>query len=127
MELKFIHENSRVVPKIILIWQTYFDPKSDNFNQTVYDNCFDYSLKVIDDILTGLQTNTKDQLQVLKFLLEAKSPAKFIEKTKEETNFYHLLKLMIPLTRLITCQNEEIRKLVQDLFEIISNIVSSVM
>lgn len=127
VELKFIHENSRVVPKIILIWQTYFDPKSDNFNQTVYDNCFDYSLKVIDDILTGLQTNTKDQLQVLKFLLEAKSPAKFIEKTKEETNFYHLLKLMIPLTRLITCQNEEIRKLVQDLFEIISNIVSSVM
>ena len=127
VELKFIQENSKVVPKIILIWKTYFDPQSEYFNQTVYDNCFDYVLEVVGDILIGPHDEQSNQLLVLNYLLESRSPTTIIEKSKKETNSYHLLKLMNPLTRLISSKNDEIRELVKKLFENISNVVSTMM
>lgn len=126
-ELKFIKENSKVVPKIILIWKTYFDPESDHFNQTVYENCFDFVLNVIDDTLTGPSADQNNQRFVLNYLLESRTPSIKIEKSDKEVTNYHLLKLMNPLTKLITCKNDEIRELVKKLFEIISSIVSSMM
>ena len=127
VELSFIRDNSKVVPKIILIWKTYFDPESDHFNQTVYDNCFDFVLEVIDNTLTGPSADENNQRFVLNFLLDSRTPSVKIEKSDKEVTNYHFLKLMTPLTKLITSKNGDIRELVKKLFEIISGIVSSMM
>lgn len=126
LQLSFIHANREIIPIILLIWTTYFDPNSERFNQKVLDNCFTEILDVISVLLGDSNVSVDDLLQILKYLEKSLTPENAIGNSRQ-TQQSHLLRLMTPLTKLIASPNEEIRKTVQDIFEIITNIVSSML
>ncbi|OHS94744.1 hypothetical protein TRFO_10902 [Tritrichomonas foetus] len=119
-QIEFVKQNQTNITIIKLIWTTYFDPNSETFNEEVLSNSFD----IVVDAIAELLSDARHQIQVLAFLKNAKSPKKSFGNS-EETTKSHLLRLVNPLTLLITSRKDEVRSAVQKIFEIISRIIAT--
>ena len=120
MQLEFIEKNKSNFTVIKSIWSTYFEPSSPDFNQIVYDTCFN----LIIDAITELLADVRSQTQILTFLKNSSTPSVSFNGSKP-TNKSHLLRLIVPLTSLITSRKEDVRNAVQKNFVLISDIISS--
>ena len=115
----FVLANSDNFQLIKLLWETFFDPDSEKFNEAVYNNCFDIAFGAIQKLLSD---NSVDKLPILQFLAKSNLPTSDIGNFSRCHN-WHLLKLIKIVNIYILSEDKEIRVSVKEIFDRISETI----
>lgn len=140
----FITNNQDDFEIVELLWMTFFDQSSNKFNQTVYDNCIDITLKAIRNTLMNYSktvTSPEEQnpeaetcqkrknlvLIILNFLVQSKLPPKTDSTFPPNSTKWHLVELMKAVISTLATSDEKIVFAAKEVLEQAAEVVSEMI